>query len=88
MNNKANFYIGQIVHHQLFGYRGVIIDVDPKFMRSEKWYLDMAKSCPSKDQAWFRVLVHNTEYETYVADPSREYNTIWLNENASIKPSF
>jgi len=32
----AKFTIGQIVQHQLFDYRGVIIDVDYKFLGSEE----------------------------------------------------
>ncbi|MCK5189132.1 MAG: DNA-binding protein, partial [Methylococcales bacterium] len=30
--SEAKFSIGQIVHHQLFDYRGVVIDVDYKFL--------------------------------------------------------
>ena len=66
--NKAAFCIGQLVHHRLFDYRGVVIDVDPKFMLSEEWYQQVAKSRPDKNQPWYRVLVHNAVHETYVAE--------------------
>lgn len=67
MTNNILFYIGQLVHHRIFHYRGVIIDVDPQFMLSEEWYRMVAKSRPPKDQPWYRVLVHNTPQQTYVA---------------------
>lgn len=66
------FSIGQLVHHKLFHYRGVIIDVDPRFMLSEDWYESMAKTQPPKDQPWYRVLVHNGPHQTYVAQRNLE----------------
>ena len=27
--NKAKFKIGQIIHHRLFDYTGVVLDIDP-----------------------------------------------------------
>lgn len=68
MNVQTKFTIGQIVTHLLFGYRGVIYDVDPVFLGSEDWYDQMAKSRPPKDQPWYRVLVHGAQHETYVAE--------------------
>lgn len=68
MSAQAKFSIGQTVSHRLFGYRGVIYDVDPVFLGSEEWYEQMAKSRPPKDQPWYRVLVHEAQHETYVAE--------------------
>ncbi len=68
----AGFSIGQLIHHRLFDYRGVIIDVDPQFMLSEEWYQQVAKSRPAKNQPWYRVLVHNAVHETYVAESNLE----------------
>ena len=34
---KAKFKIGQIVHHKLFDYTGVIFDIDPIFQGSDEW---------------------------------------------------
>jgi heat shock protein HspQ len=65
---QAKFSIGQTVSHRLFGYRGVIYDVDPVFLGSEEWYDQVAKSRPPKDQPWYRVLVHDAPHETYVAE--------------------
>ncbi len=69
---KALFFVGQCVHHRLFDYRGVIVDVDPEFQGSEQWYRTMARSRPPKDAPWYRVLVHETEQQTYVAERNLE----------------
>jgi heat shock protein HspQ len=68
----AKFSIGQLVQHRLFGYRGVIYDVDPQFQGTEEWYEQMAKSRPPKDKPWYRVLVHGSVAETYVAERNLE----------------
>lgn len=65
---QAKFSVGEIVHHRLFNYRGVIVDADPNFMLSDEWYEQVARSRPPRDQPWYRVLVHNSNDETYVAE--------------------
>lgn len=74
-NKSAKFSIGQIIHHRLFHYRGVIIDVDPDFQNSDEWYDQVALSRPPKDRPWYRVLVHNAMHETYVAERNLETGT-------------
>lgn len=64
---QPEFRIGQIIKHRKNGYRGVIYDVDLSFQQSERWYEQMARSRPPKDQPWYRVLVHGAQHETYVA---------------------
>ena len=59
MSESSKFTIGQLIQHRLFGYRGVIYEVDPVFMLSEQWYQQMAKSCPPRDEPWYHVLVDN-----------------------------
>lgn len=71
----ANWSIGQLVHHRLFDYRGVIYDVDPVFLLSEEWYEQVARSRPPKDEPWYRVLVHGSSQETYVAQQNLEQDT-------------
>ena len=66
--SSARFHVGQIIEHQLFGYRGVVFDVDPVFDGSEQWYDEMAKSRPPKDAPWYHVLVHDASHTTYVAE--------------------
>jgi heat shock protein HspQ len=65
---RAKFGVGELVHHRLFDYRGVIVDVDARFMLSDEWYDQVARSRPPKDQPWYRVLVHSSSNETYVAE--------------------
>lgn len=69
---QAKFAIGQIIRHRLFGYRGVIFDVDPVFSGSEEWYEQMARSRPPKDRPWYHVLVHDAVHTTYVAERNLE----------------
>ena len=68
MTEDAKFYVGQLVAHRLFNYRGVVVDVDAQFMGTETWYQSVALSRPPKDKPWYRVLVHNAVHETYVAE--------------------
>ncbi len=69
---EAKFMVGQLVHHKLFDYRGVVVDIDPAYDGSEEWYQQMARSRPPKDRPWYRVLVHDAGYETYVAERNLE----------------
>jgi len=69
---QAKWNIGQVIHHKLFDYRGVIYDVDYQFMQSEEWYQKVARSRPPKDEPWYRVLVDGAEQETYVAQRNLE----------------
>ena len=69
---EARFPIGTVIRHRLFGYRGVVFDVDATFAGSEEWYQQMARSRPPKDAPWYRVLVDLKDYETYVAERNLE----------------
>ena len=65
---KAQFSIGQVIHHRRFRYRGVIVDVDSSFQLTDDWYDEIAVSRPPKDRPWYHVLVHNSDQTTYVAE--------------------
>lgn len=69
---QAKFFVGQLVHHKLFGYRGVVVDVDPSFDGTDDWYDKVAKSQPPKGKPWYHVLVDDEEYTTYVAEQHLE----------------
>ena len=69
---RAKFSIGDLIHHQLFDYRGVIIDVDQDFQGADDWYEKVAKSRPPKDKPWYHVLVHGSIHGTYVAEQNLE----------------
>ena len=60
------------MHHLLFGYRGVVFDVDPVYCGTEEWYSQVAKSRPPRDRPWYRVLVHGARHTTYVAERNLE----------------
>ena len=66
--SRARFGVGDLVHHRLFGYRGVVVDVDPHFQLTEEWYETVARSRPPKDRPWYQVLVHDALHTTYVAE--------------------
>lgn len=62
------FGIGQIVHHRLYGYRGVIFDVDPVYTGSEAWYEEMAPGRPPKDIPWYHLLVDGQPVTAYAPE--------------------
>ena len=85
MSNSARFFVGQLVKHSRFDYRGVVCGVDPQFNLSEAWYERMAKSRPPKDRPWYHVLVDGAPQATYVAErhlaPASDFSQInhpWL----------
>ncbi|MGD2167241.1 MAG: heat shock protein HspQ [Gammaproteobacteria bacterium] len=65
---QAKFAVGDIVHHRLFDYRGVVFDVDSMFALTDEWYEQMARSRPPKNEPWYHVLVHAATHTTYVAE--------------------
>jgi len=69
---RVKFSVGELVHHRLFNYRGVIVDVDRNFQATEQWYEAVAKSQPPKDKPWYHVLVHGSDHATYVAEQNLE----------------
>lgn len=73
---SARFAPGELVHHRLFDYRGVVVDVDATFQSTEEWYEQMAKSRPPKDKPWYHVLVDGATHSTYVAEQNLEADTI------------
>lgn len=72
LDAECKFAIGQLIHHLLFDYRGVIVDVDPVYNGSEEWYQRVARSRPPRDQPWYRVLVDGADHMTYVAERNLE----------------
>lgn len=73
---NAKFAIGQVIHHKLFGYRGVIADVDATFQGLEEWYHNLAKRQPQKNKPWYHVLVDGSDHITYVAERNLEVDAI------------
>ncbi|MEC9381780.1 MAG: heat shock protein HspQ [Thermodesulfobacteriota bacterium] len=80
-DSHAKFRLGQIVEHKLFGYTGVVYDIDPDYQGTDEWYESVAKTKPPKDKPWYHLLVNEEDYTTYVA----ERNLIILKEPQPIK---
>lgn len=72
MTRRARFHVGQIVAHKMYGYRGVVYDVDPTFSLDEEWYEEVARSRPPKNKPWYSVLVDGGNQTTYVAERNLE----------------
>ena len=72
MQHSARYGVGQIIHHRLFNYRGVIVGVDPVFSGTDDWYENVARTRPPRDAPWYHVLVHDSEVITYVAERNLE----------------
>ena len=70
--SRAKFAVGDLIHHVLFDYRGVVVDVDATFQSTEEWYEIVARSRPPKDRPWYHVLVHGAVHTTYVAERNLE----------------
>jgi heat shock protein HspQ len=69
---EAKYCIGQCVLDPQFRYRGVIIDVDPSYNGEESWYEKNAPHRPSKNQPWYHILVHDSDYRAYTGESSLE----------------
>ena len=68
----ACFNIGDVVQHRLFGFRGVIFDIDPVFANSEEWYAAIPDEMkPDRDQPFYHLLAENGE-SSYVAYVSQK----------------
>ncbi len=71
--HQAKFEIGQVIHHRLFDYTGVVFDVDAIYQGTEDWYENVARSRPPKNEPWYHVLVDDAIHTTYVAEQNLEY---------------
>ncbi|PID62358.1 MAG: DNA-binding protein [Gammaproteobacteria bacterium] len=68
----ARFSIGDAVKHRLFGFRGVIYDVDPEFANTEEWYQSIPASIrPHREQPFYHLYAENAD-STYVAYVSEQ----------------
>jgi heat shock protein HspQ len=73
---QAKFNIGELVHHKLFEYRGVVVDVDASYQGTDEWYEEVARSRPPKDEPWYHVLVDDADHNTYVAERNLEHDLL------------
>ncbi len=56
----------------MFGFRGVVFDIDPVFANSEEWYEAIPEAMrPSRDQPFYHLFADNGE-SSYVAYVSQQ----------------
>ena len=72
----SRFSIGDVVRHRMFGFRGVVFDIDPVFANSEEWYDAIPEHArPDKQQPFYHLLAENGE-SSYVAYVSQQQNLV------------
>jgi heat shock protein HspQ len=69
---RARFAPGDIVRHRLFGFRGVVFDIDPVFANSDEWYEAIPEEIrPAKEQPYYHPLAENGD-SSYIAYVSQQ----------------
>ena len=69
----AKFLIGTPVRHRVYGFRGVIFDVDPMFGNTDEWYERIPPDVrPRKDQPFYHLLAETVEKAPYIAYVSEQ----------------
>ena len=67
MSEQSQFFVGQLVIHRRFQYRGVVVDVDPAFKDTDAWCETVAIIRPEVDQPVYRILTDGSAHQAYVA---------------------
>jgi heat shock protein HspQ len=60
------FEPGQLVRHQRYDYRGVVVDRDEFCQADDEWYFKN-QTRPDRNQPWYHVLVDGSSTCTYAA---------------------
>ena len=69
----AKFHIGMPVRHRIYGFRGIIFDVDPEFDNSEEWYDSIPENVrPTKDQPFYHLFAETPDKSPYIAYVSEQ----------------
>jgi len=69
----AKFHIGMPVRHRIYGFRGIIFDVDPEFDNSEEWYDSIPEDVrPTKDQPFYHLFAETPDKSPYIAYVSEQ----------------
>ena len=63
------FQPGDLIRHQRYGYRGVVVALDLSCQASEQWYRSN-QTQPARNQPWYHVLVDRSLTTTYAAQTS------------------
>ncbi|WP_338562696.1 heat shock protein HspQ [Erwinia sp. E_sp_B04_7] len=67
----SKFGLGQQVRHQLHGFLGVVVDVDPEYSLEDPQEDEVSSSEMLRDAPWYHVVMENEEGEavhTYLAE--------------------
>lgn len=65
---KPKFQPGDLIHHVMFNYRGVVIEADENYNGSPEWYAKLAEYNLPKSKPWYHLLVDNSDQFTYVSE--------------------
>ena len=65
----VHFAVGQLVRHRRYGYRGVVVAIDPQCRAPDSWYRKNVTQ-PDRNQPWYHVIVHERDSTTYAAQTS------------------
>ena len=69
----AKFHIGMPVRHRIYGFRGIIFDVDPQFDNTEEWYVSIPEDVrPHKNQPFYHLFAETPEKAPYIAYVSEQ----------------
>lgn len=76
-SETAKFHVGQVIHHTLFDYRGVIVDVDPEFrvgqaLNGLEKRAGSGSGAAGGNRPWYHILVDGTADRTYVSEQNIE----------------
>ena len=66
---SPRLFVGQLVRHRRYAYRGVIVHADPFCTAPDSWYYSN-KTQPDREQPWYHVLVDGGDRVTYAAQSS------------------
>ena len=73
LDGFAKFSIGAQVKHRVYGFRGVIFDVDPEFDNTEEWYESIPENVrPRRDQPFYHLFAETPERSPYIAYVSEQ----------------
>jgi heat shock protein HspQ len=65
---QIRFTVGELVRHEVFHYRGAVVDVDPFYMGTEDWYDHVYLDRPARDRPWYLILVDHLDCLSYVPE--------------------
>ncbi|KGT94227.1 heat shock protein HspQ [Erwinia typographi] len=60
----SKFGLGQQVRHQLHGFLGVVVDVDPEYSLEDPAIDEVSSSTSLRDAPWYHVVMENEDGDT------------------------